>query len=81
VACLGLVAPVHFQNDGRGHTTKRARQTPRIAFKTDEARCVAIEVREMDSLVILIAFALGFVAGYGVRERKSQMRRRHFSGG
>jgi hypothetical protein len=35
----------------------------------------------MDPLALLIVFALGFGAGYGVREWQSQMRRRRYSGG
>jgi hypothetical protein len=36
----------------------------------------------MDMLIVFLApFALGFGAGYGVREWKSRMRRRRYSGG
>jgi hypothetical protein len=30
------------------------------------------------ALLVLVAFAVGFAVGYGVRERKSRMRRRRY---
>jgi hypothetical protein len=40
------------------------------------------EAPRMDMLIVALApFALGFGVGYGVREWKSRVRRRRYSGG
>jgi hypothetical protein len=33
----------------------------------------------MDPITISVVFAIGFAVGYGVRERKSRMRRRRYT--
>jgi hypothetical protein len=76
--CAGHVRAVERQ---RQSLLADARSPPGDRGASDEARCVTIEVWKMDTLAFLIAFALGFGAGYGIREWQSQIRRRRYGSG